>query len=313
MISEQETLCNNNQELLQVPITHNNDNIEKDMNMAEIENENMPLNLPFDVSNDLKMFSKVFIVKIKDPFRAHHNCEPKKNEYSVFGELPDGDKKILFTVREHFECYNCCSDCILTCCLCDIVCCDKIVFQLDYRRNNKNFYTQGINLHKGCYCCKCLCCSCCSCCSCCDCCGCCNQFDVLHLRENLEPNNPDLNIGVKRGSTLNNIRCNCCQDKVVKYISQEGIEGHTLRLSSCEICVRSNSSIYNTFFDLEIIIENTNKEKIGSIIVPRKKIEKCCYSPEVYFEIDLPKSATSIEKFQIIAEAIHFNLTENII
>ena len=78
MISEQETLCNNNQELLQVPITHNNDNIEKDMNMAEIENENMPLNLPFDVSNDLKMFSKVFIVKIKDPFRAHHNCEPKK-------------------------------------------------------------------------------------------------------------------------------------------------------------------------------------------------------------------------------------------
>ena len=65
-------------------------------------------------------------------------------DYQVHGELPDGDKKILFTVNRHFECCKCCQQCVIPCYCCDYVCCDSIIFQLDYKRNEAPFYTQGI-------------------------------------------------------------------------------------------------------------------------------------------------------------------------
>lgn len=60
--------------------------------------------------------------------------------YVVYGEMPDGDKKILFTCSQHFQCCTCCDQCIigLPCCL-EYACCDQIIFQMDYKRNNAPF------------------------------------------------------------------------------------------------------------------------------------------------------------------------------
>jgi hypothetical protein len=55
---------------------------------------------------------------------------------------------------------------------------------MDYRRNGHPFYTQGINVQKGCYFCKCYCCVCCN---------CCTRTGILNLRENTDPDNPDFN------------------------------------------------------------------------------------------------------------------------
>ena len=273
---------------------------------------NLPMKLPFDVSNELSNYNRAFITRNADYFRTFHCCELPMFDYNVFGELPDGHKVLLFTVRFHFKCCDCCNDCSIYCCLGEYVCCDKIIFQLDYRVNNKNFYTQGLNLQKGCYCCKC------QCFNCCNCLGCCNSYRILYLRENLDPDNPDFNVGIKKGSTLDNIRC-CCCDKVVKYISQEGIEGHTLRLDCCEICKRSCpcTASCSRCYDLEIAIDNPSGQKVGNIFIPNgccsTKVENCCYYPANHFEINFPKDATSLEKFQIIAEVVHFNLSTGLI
>ena len=116
------------------------------------------LALPFDVENDLNNFSQVFIAKELDIFRSMHCFDGLKKDYIIYGQLPDGDKKILFTSREHFQWCHCCDDCTITCCLCEYICCDRIIFQMDYKRNGANFYTQGFNIQKGCYFCKCYCC-----------------------------------------------------------------------------------------------------------------------------------------------------------
>ena len=281
---------------------------------------NMPMKLPFDVSSELSNYTRAFITKNTDFFRTFHCCEARSFDYNVFGELPDGHKVLLFTVRLHFKFCDCCNDCIIPCILCDYVCCDKIIFQLDYRVNNYNFYTQGVNLQKGCYCCKCQCCNYCNCCCCCCCnCGFLYSYRTLFLRENLDPDNPDFDVGIKKGTTLDIVRCCCCQDKVVKYFSQEGIEGHTLRLDCCEILKRDCicTACCTRCYDLEIAIENPSGQKVGNIFIPNgccsTRVENCCYSPGNHFEINFPKDATSFEKFQIIAEAIHFNLSTGLI
>jgi hypothetical protein len=54
---------------------------------------------------------------------------------------------------------------------------------MDYKRNNRCFYTQGISLPKGCYICKCVCC-----------CQCCSS-NILDLIENTNPNVPSIGKG----------------------------------------------------------------------------------------------------------------------
>ena len=165
-----------------------------------------------------------------------------------------------------------------------------------------------MNLQKGFYCCKCIFCHFCNCC-------CVYTYRTLFLRENLDPDNPDFNVCIKKDSTVDIERCCCCQDKVVKYISQEGIEGHTLRLDCCEILKRTCvcTASCTRYYDLEIAIDNPGGQKVGNIFIPNgccsTRVENCCYSPMNHFEINFPKDATSFEKFQIIAEAIHFNFS----
>ena len=275
---------------------------------------NLPSNLPLDVSTELAMYSKIFISKGLDYFRVYHCYDRRAFDYTVYGELPDGDKKILFTVRNHFRCSICdCSQVILDFIFCQYACCDLLFYQLDYKRNNNNFYTHGVNLKKGCYCCEL------------DCLPLCCGWKSLYLRENVEPDNPDFDVGIKKGKTMNNTEC-CCQDKKVKYVSQEGIDGHTLRASYCDVCLNSacsTSFCYCCYFcccgsnDIIVEIEKPEGNKVGEIFVPNgcysKTVQSCLYCPVRHFEINLPQNISSLEKFQIIAEAIHFDLDNAIL
>ena len=261
--------------------------------------------LPFNVENDLNLFAQVFVTKDIDYFRSVCCCEFLNKDYIVYGLLPDGDKKILFTSRKHFQCCRCCENCSISCCcgLCEYMCRNSIVFQMDYNRNGATFYTQGFNIQKGCYCCKCFLCRNCCC------------FTKLYLRENIVPDNPDPNVGEKKGKTIFKQCCCCCADAVVDYTNQLKIKGHSIRLTCCEMCLHSNCCfICCRCKDIEISIEDPNGKKTGKIIIPNG----CCSDrlpdgsrwmfPHHYYEINFPAGITSAEKFQIIAEAIHLDL-----
>ena len=182
-----------------------------------------PSSLPFDVENDLNGFNKVYIAKQFNLFRTFHCCEFLGGDYIVYGLLPDGDKKILFTSKKHYKCCDYCNDCVIPFGCCCYVCCDKIVFQMDYQRNNLNFYTQGAYLVKGCFFCDCR--------------AYCHG-SVLMLRENISPDNPDINVGKQKGQTVKQ-GCLFCQDRVIKYFDEKGVEGHTLRLKAFNVFLNS--------------------------------------------------------------------------
>lgn len=264
------------------------------------------LALPFNVENDLNFYSKVFVTKSFDFFRSIHCCDLTGFDYIIYGQLPDGDKKILFTSRQHFQCCHCCDDCTITCCLCEYVCCDRIIFQMDYKRNGVNFYTQGVNVQKGCYCCKCYCCQC----------SCCPK-QILFLRENTDPDNPDFNVGIKKGSTLGG-SCSC--GIINEYTSQEGNKGHTLRLTCDEACKTNKICCYCCKCnDIEIRIEGPNGTQTGNIIVPngcnsqRKEVDSCFYSPRHHYEVNFPPGITSSEKFQIITQVVHLDILNRLV
>ena len=65
---------------------------------------------------------------------------------------------------------------------------------MDYKRNDRNFYTQGDYVKKGCYCLIYKCCSCCVCCFC---------RKKLDLKENTNPD--DFRAGNPKGKTLGNL------------------------------------------------------------------------------------------------------------
>lgn len=277
--------------------------------------------LPMDVSTELAQFSKIFISAEIDYFRLVHCCENVFRDYKVFGELQNGDKVLLFTVRRHFDCCEC-DTWGIYCCCCAFLFCNQIVFQMDYKRNNLNFYTQGINYKKGCYCCKCLC-------------KCCPPTE-LYLRENVFPDNADFEVGNKKGRTeATNYCCFCLNETLTsKYITQEGFAGPTISIPCFPICrdmCIANCLIsfcsmplccnrnYTHCYDLEMDIQDGLGKKTGNIIIYNgccsKKVEGLgiCYSPRGYYEINCPVTATSIEKFQIVADVIHFDLIYNII
>lgn len=174
------------------PNNQNNQNNEPNINIVDMRlDSNVLMNfnpipttkfpLPFDVSNDLAIFSKIFVTKEVDLFRIFHYTETFVEDYKIYGELPTGNKEILFTVRRHniptcTSCANCCSQCCDNCCpkkkgCCDrdscsfccfgeYICYDLVGFQLDYKRNNILFYNQAFINEKGChcYCCEGYCC-----------------------------------------------------------------------------------------------------------------------------------------------------------
>lgn len=266
-------------------------------------------NLPLDVSTELAQYSTIYVCKRHNPFR-NFCCFLPPIDYEILGELPDKDKKILFTSQIHFNgCCNCCSNCTLDCLLCEYVCCDSILFQMDYKRNNNTFYTQGFNVKSGCYCIECHCCY-----------YCCNR-PVLYLRENIDPDNPDINCGINKGKTLGtNGCCSICKDKVVSYINELEQKGPNLRykVTCCDICNTLCCGYCSLCAnDLHIDIFDGNEQRVGDIFVSKgcssSAVDKTCFCPGSHYEIHLPQNSSSIEKFQIIADVIHFDLENKVI
>ena len=97
--------------------------------------------LPFDVETELEKYSRIFITKEFDMFRIVHLYEAAMRDYKIFGETKDGDKKLLFTCNHHFECCVCCEQFVIGCIFCGYVCCNSIMYQMDYKRNEMPFYT----------------------------------------------------------------------------------------------------------------------------------------------------------------------------
>ncbi len=265
------------------------------------------LTIPFNVAQDLNMFTRIFVVREFDKFKIFHYYERLFPDYKVFGELPDGDKKLLFTVSRHYHCKCCWDDCTIPLVFCSYVCCNSIIFQLDYKRNGNPFFTQGLNVQKGFYCCRCYCPSCCSCCC---------SSDYLNLRENIDPDNPDFNVGVFKGKTKVSTGC-CVPDYLANYINVDNTNGPGIRAKCCDICKkRCLKCCCGLECDFEIDIEDGNGNKSGNIMIytgcysEKVKDFGICYSPRPYYEINLPSVATSEQKFQIIADLIHFDLTK---
>ena len=278
--------------------------------------------LPFNVASDLNQYSRIFITHEYDYFRVVHNYENAMRDYKIFGETPDGDKKLLFTAHKHFECKVCevCDQCIISTIICDYVCCDQIIFQMDYRRNGAPFYTQGYNLQKGLYCCKCYCCTaCCVCCACCACCDCCAQtVNTLFLRENIDPESRDFNVGTHKGTT--NVVTSCCATDYISFFAGvDGAKGPTVRAKCCDICKHNCAAgccCCNADFEMDI--EDETGLKTGSVMIysgnySQKSEGRCCYRPRPYFEVNMPPNASSEQKFQIIADLIHFNIKNSVI
>ena len=222
----------------QIQITNPIQNLPQNTQINDIN----PNALPLDVTKDLAQYSKIFVTKEYDYFKVVHFFENYLHDYKVFGELPDGDKKLLFTVSKHFECKLCCDNCIMTCCCCSYVFCNSIIFQFDYKRNGKPFFTQGLNLQSGCYCCQCYCCSCCS---------CCTRSSYLRLRENIDPNNPDANVGIYKGVTK---VTTCCivPELTANYIKNDDSNGPGIRAKCWDVirkrCLKCLKKRKNTAF-----------------------------------------------------------------
>ena len=267
--------------------------------------------IPFNVEEEL-YYKRIFIIKEKDPFKNIHICQQYiTNDYQIFGELPDKSKKLLFIVSEHFEC---------KCCECDgwginflcfsLICCDKMLFQLDYKKNNKGFYTQGYYQSKGCH----ICSNCYECNFC-----CCCPYHTLYLRENIDHNNPDFNVGIKKGKTITSKNI-CCTDRTSLYITEDNSKGYGIRAKCCEICRHKCLKKYFKYItcDFEIEIENEKGNKCGNIylysgICSKVVEDTCCYFPKPYFEINMPPNISSAQKFQIIADTIHFDYVNNLL
>lgn len=271
--------------------------------------------LPLDVESELQKYSKIFIAKEYDPFRIIHCFEASNRDYIIYVETKEGDKKVLFTSNYHYECCNCCEQCIIGAFCCGYACCDTIQFQMDYKRNGAPFYTQGYNITKGCHFCDIF-----------ILCGCCNCFpcagNKLYLRENIDPDSPSIKVGRQKGKTQTNCCCSC-GDKFAEYITENKLKGPTVRAACCDICKNSclNCCCCNCCAqgcDFEMSIENPNGIKMGNILIfagcCSEKVEgKFCYFPRAFFEVNMPPGSTSEQKFQIISDIIHLDLANNII
>ena len=151
---------------------------------------------------------------------------------------------------------------------------------MDYRRNGAPFYTQGINIQKGCYCCKCSCCDCCKCC-CCDCC----PPSILFLRENIDPESRDFNVGVKKGTTevQNTCCCSCCRDKTASSTSQEGFTTITSFLYIYSLSIKwspISSIIHLEYYTITTVISKKTTYKTA-----KKEIDMAIFTTFATFKM----------------------------
>ena len=71
--------------------------------------------------------------------------------------------------------------------------------------------------------------------------------------------------------------------------------------------------------DIEMSIEKPKGFKTGNIIIPngifsqRKEVDNCCFLPRHHYEVNFPAGIASEEKFQIIAQVIHFDVLNGLL
>jgi len=134
----------------------------------------------------------------------------------------------------------------------------------------------------------------------------------------------------KKGKTEVTDRCCCCsceRNLTAKYINQEGYTGPIVNVpfnSICKDCCTAAClralccHCCAHCYDLKFDIQNGSGNNIGYIIIPNgicsQKVKELghCYLPRPHYEINCPDT-TSLEKFQIIANIIHFDLVYNIL
>ena len=289
---------------------------------------------PIDIYKDLQNIKVAYIGIEKDIFRIFHFQENTDVSFKVYYLDENNKINVLFNVNEHFEPEKCCS-----CLRCEIVncgCCaylykNKIIYQLDYFKNNLPFATLGLNLNQGCYCCKLNCCA-----GCCNCCSSCKSTSILQklfLRLNNNPKNPDFSYGKLLGTSTAKVTTNCGETigNKVEITDENGILKWTIGIikKCCQCgCCNCNCCKCNccdeVFSDLLFEIYDSEMKLAGDIILPygkcSKRLEKdcccksccggCCsnYRVTPYYEIHFPKNANSLDKFYIITAVMMYEL-----
>ena len=287
---------------------------------------------PINIYTDLQNIKVAYVGIENDIFRIFHCQERDSLSFKIYYLDENNKINILFNVNEHFVPEKCCS-----CCRCEICnfCCwayvyhNKILYQLDYLKNNIPFATLGLNLSQGCYCCKLNCCA--GCCNCCGSCKCTNVLQKLFLRINNNPSNPDFTYGKYIGKSTAIINKGCQPNShKVEIVDENGMLKWTVGLISkccdCDCCQCCNccNCCEEKFSDKLFDIYDSNMNLCGDIIVPfgscsRRLDKDCCckcccggcfscYRVTPYYEIHFPENANSLDKFYIISAVMMFEL-----
>ena len=295
---------------------------------------------PINIYNDLKNIKIAYVGIENDIFRIFHCQERNSLSFKVYYLDENNKVNLLFNAHEHFvpeKCCCCCSCEMMNGCCCVYLCKKRIIFQLDYLKNNKPFATLGINLNKGCYCCKINGFS--NCCFCCNC-KCKNVLQNLELRLNNEPNNIDFSQGRYLGisTATNKVGCGPFSNKVEITDEKNNLKWIIALINkfcNCK-CLCCEEIYYFIWFFVYLIylykyelFYDSKKKKCGEIIVPfgccSRKLEKdicckaccggCCSTQRVnpYYQIHFPKNANSLDKFYIISAVMMFEINFGVI
>ena len=287
---------------------------------------------PIDVYKDLQNIKVAYVGIEKDIFRIFHSQEINSLSFKIYYLDENNKINILFNVNEHFVPEKCCSCCrceVINCCCCAYLYNHRIVYQLDYLKNNLPFATLGLNLNQGCYCCKLNCCA--GCCNCCSCCKCTNVLSKLYLRLNNNPSNPDFSYGKYLGISTGMMTAGCQPNShKVEITDENGVLKWTIGLirkcCDCQCgCCNCGKCCEEVFSDKLFEIYDSDTKLCGDIIVPfgscsyRLKKDCCCcksccggccscYRVTPYYEIHFPEKANSLDKFYILTAVMMFEL-----
>ena len=287
---------------------------------------------PINIYNDLQNIKVGYVGIENDIFRIFHCQERNSLSFKIYYLDENNKINVLFNVNEHFVPEKCCSCCqcdIVNGCCCAYVCNNRIIYQLDFLKNNLPFATLGQNISKGCYCCKISCCTGCNCCGpCCSNCVSRNVLSQLHLRLNDNPKNEDFSYGQYLGKSTAVILSCCGPFSNTVEITDENqnvkwIVGLINKCCDCKCwCWDCCHCCDEVFSDKLFEIYDGNNNKCGDIIIPfgscSRKLEKdccckaccggccSCYRVNPYYEIHFPENANSLDKFYIISAVIMF-------